>query len=1084
MAIALIAAHAEVVSAVTQRSSVDFRPMTLLVEQVGGALAKAFEPATGDLPPSLATELAPVLAPRLERLLHAIRQRLARARRLLPLHVLREMDPACLRVNSRRPGKDLAEKAGPHQELWGVVRVAKYDTMENRVLAAACRYLLEICKEQISRTGVVRTGDAPRYRTVLRLKRAAEALLESPELVTVGLPRPGERPSNALLGDADYRAAWRAWQLLRKQEEAYRAQWNHLERVWADTCLLAAWAVMDAHADFEQIPSWVRAVDGAEHGLSLESSAERCWVSVHGGVAEVLAIRRSQECIEFIRRSSSLEPGAKPTKRVVDTALSLLPGDDWLTRARAAVAATLPEPRPWTQPGRRPVPGLVGISVLDAVARACDESGTKPLGPTAAGNLSTAACDPMAVRGRSATWLPEAHGPAELFSTQAQAAGAFLTEFKGTHETAFVVPDTLDELVLTRIRTGLGRAWSIWSPVAAALAAAEAHGVEIEAALRGSRHLLVVVATDAAFDVAVLELDFEPQEDGGGPNLQRRFWIRSEPLPGDATGRQPAGLSEREGVMGAWLRNPGETQGWAVVAGYPQHTQWGEGRTICADDVRERLRGWRGEAPTMALVVGLDDASIAELGRTWPMLSLDQDALARGALAFLRRRAEGLPTWKDRLPEVAVEARVDRLRVQIPLIAKGTLVAPGQSLRIRPRHELEIPHGVPRIVFGITRESRNVPYSFVIDGPPLPLGQPCRVRVELDYRYGLDGMSGSIVSIDHGLFERLPFHLSVAERTVEEQGEEVGPPPLQAMQPIPAATAATIRSAFEAVHEKWKKVPDREQRASSSNSQVFDNFVRPGIRSLNEALKVLGGIGPTEDDPFRPFMEKTVVPWLDWLAGLGKGDGRGRPPQLTPDSLNLVARCRAATGLRGDGRFSAWVQSNSCRLQAVERLAALGRTVEGKAGPEWTALVEWPCDSRTQRQNWAEAIDVALRARPSLAALDIRMSIVILEACVAELLALVDDGTALSVANNKVVYAFIAPIPWLCLARAGSSGFGPGEKAVASAADALRNAQGKLPAEVRKFAQRTFIVKDDEPISVAIDYLCGKYAQLPGQRSR
>ena len=1080
-AVALIEAHATAVAAVTLRNPADFSPIPVLVSDVIARLAQAFVPGR-DLPPSLVAELAPLLWPRLERLNGNLRQRLARSRRLLPLAAVREMNPACLRTNARRPGKDLIEKAGPRQQLWGVVRVVKHDTMENRVLAAACNQLLARAKVQTQMASDQDHPNGKRFKDLKRLRTATTALLECEALVSIGLPRAGERPSNALLGDADYRAAWRAWQLMRKQDESYRDLWHHRGRVWTETCLLAAWATLDANRDFEPMPNWVQATDAGEDGSRLHGDHARCWISVAGELAEVVSIRMVPGMLEVTRQIGVLGEAAERSVQHLDL-LSTRPEEPWLSQALRISAAVVPHQSPRAATRKNSAGRRVGLCALDAQAVACDESGLRQLGPAAAGELLVSAGETLTVVGRDATWLSQSFGPADLVCNRPDLGGALLNVHAGQIETAVVVPDRMDEMALGQMRQRMGRIWTVWSPVAAALAAAEQHCATIDRAMEDSPFMLVVTATDASFDVAVLEQEFEPMKEPARSASDRRFWIRSEPLAGDASGAQHRTNFNSRDAVGAWLRNPQATEGWAVRDATPCPVGWTPSAQFSAQDVLERVRLWRGGRPALAVTVGLCETTVKELEQSYPVIVLNSDDLAKGAHVFLERHRAGLPTWKDRLPEIAVAARAGGLRKPITLIPKGTLVAPGDPVHESPTELLEIPLGAQLVSFSITREGREMPYRVEISGPPLPLRAPCAVRIELNYRYGLDGMSGTVVPVGSAPFERIPFHLSAATGELKTESALVEAPPFPAVEPVPESTSKQIRDAFRTLQDAWQKLPEVDRNKSPKNPQIFDKHLRPVLKNLAESLKLLGGVGPLAGDGIRMFMLDKVVPWLDWLLGFGGRKGDGKPPRLTREAKLSVARCRAATGLRGAADFGTWLLSDDCDLDQRDRMLALGKTIEGNADELWISLIEWPCETDMLRSAQAEAVDTALWARPELAAADITAAESVLAQLHAALQELVANGRALKANNAQLVYILLAPIPKLCFARA-AGGLQLANAEVIAATEALRQIREKLPPEVRKFGGKTLIAKDDEPISLAIAYLSGDYSQLPAQRSR
>jgi hypothetical protein len=912
------------------------------------------------------------------------------------------------------------------------------------------------------------------------LERAAVALLEHPELASLGPPRSGERPSNALLGDADYRAAWRAWRLFRRLEDMFRLKWTNLDRLWAETCLFAAWAAMDADDSFEAIPQWLQGLDRGEDGIAVRCGGPRTWVAASGPFAHVVRIGLGGDGIEVREVLADIAGAAERSTHVIDVALSLDAGPDWLQRARHLVLSHLPAKGSGHRQPSTTLPARVGLSLLNATGHACDERGVRAFGPVAAAVLRPAKDELLTVCDRAATWLPDVEGPAELFTRSLRRAGQVVSRHAGIRDTAVVVPDALDDLALAELRATSGRVWTVWSPVAAMLAAVADHRAEVEDAMRDAAHVLVVVATDVALDVAVLERSSEPESSTDKTLGERQFWIRSEPMRTERMGTAPRFEESDAGVRGAWLRHPAGCSGWALADDFPDVVRWSGGDAVTAARVRESLSQWRGPPPALAVVVGVEPAVVGQLGQ-WPVLGLDQAALARGAWVFLDRKDRGLPTWKDRLPEVALRIRENLLRVDMPLIERGKLVSPGETLNIQPERQLVIPAGAQSVRFDVTREGQQARYAFAAEGPPLPLGQPCAVRMRLDFCYGVEGMRAWLVPEGRQAFERLPLHLRSAGDASSGPVLPVGPPPTWARELVADAAGREIKRAFAHVRDAWKALPEKDRRDAQRNPEAFERL-RPQVKELAVSLKLLNAEGTEHQDPMGRWMLDELAPWLDWLLGLSGRGGSGPAPKLGKSAAIEVARCRAAVGLQGSGAFVRWLFGKDCPLPPADRLAAVGRVIEGDAAT-WRRLVEWDLGSPALRQPWAEAVGIALRARPDLAAADIDLTHKVLNACMSFLAAMVEEGSAHRDASRKTVYALLAPIPWLCAARS-TGALQPHEEVVRDAIERLSGFRAQLPESVRSFGERTSIQQDDEPIGVAIAYLAGDYGQLPTQRSR
>lgn len=154
------------------------------------------------------------------------RRVLRREHRLLPLHRAQEWDRRALLWYARRPGRTLAEKAGPGQTVLALAREEDLDTLENRVL----RHLLQLSRQAAGEwcEAHARLRGRERYRGVERYGRITGALARDLAAIGVRLPAPDARPNYPLLFDARYRRVWAAYR------ELLRERWRRDEvRRWA-----------------------------------------------------------------------------------------------------------------------------------------------------------------------------------------------------------------------------------------------------------------------------------------------------------------------------------------------------------------------------------------------------------------------------------------------------------------------------------------------------------------------------------------------------------------------------------------------------------------------------------------------------------------------------------------------------------------------------------------------------------------------------------------------------------------------------------------------------------------------------------
>jgi hypothetical protein len=306
-------------------------------------------------------------------------------------------------------------------------------------------------------------------------------------------------------------------------------------------------------------------------------------------------------------------------------------------------------------------------------------------------------------------------------------------------------------------------------------------------------------------------------------------------------------------------------------------------------------------------------------------------------------------------------------------------------------------------------------------------------------------------------------------------------PPLRDWLAVPDPKVVEIRHAFAGVESMWKAMPHNDRKKASKQGGVADAQLEPLLKSLADALKGLQGQAPLPTEPIRQVLEMQVIPWLDWILGVGKPDGRGDRPNMSAKNQAAALRARASTGLRASSTLFQLLVGDHGRPITAEALQAVGKLVAGDEN-HWRTLVRLPPAQSPSPPGWAKAVTAALSAVPELAAQDIELTRLVLATCVQELAAMVDDGRALAPKNKDQVYDLLAPIPWLCFARSAGL-LMPADADVVCAIQLLENIRAALPEGVRQHGRGSAMVQDDEPIQVAIDYLRGEYKRPPATRA-
>jgi len=183
---------------------------------------------------ALIVKLARELPDILSDVCHHPRQVLRRVRRRLNVARIQELDSACLRWLARQPGRSIVEKAGPKQQLLGVVRIEDTDTPENRVVKDLLRRAQRECRRYLVEHRSF--GNHKRVESVRRFMYLLDSLLRSSAIAGVRPLVGVASPNYVLQYDPRYRRLWEAYVLLVRQEKQQDSTWRWRQRTWAEQC--------------------------------------------------------------------------------------------------------------------------------------------------------------------------------------------------------------------------------------------------------------------------------------------------------------------------------------------------------------------------------------------------------------------------------------------------------------------------------------------------------------------------------------------------------------------------------------------------------------------------------------------------------------------------------------------------------------------------------------------------------------------------------------------------------------------------------------------------------------------------------
>lgn len=987
----LLDSHAAALAALTVRSPADFRTLPVLPSSRTQFLIAALLDDTG-LAPSLLESLAVLITPRLARIRHRLRRRLGRLRVEVPLAAVREMDASSLRHNTRRPGRTLIEKAGAKQTLRAVVRVERFDTMENRVLAAACHAMRNEALERLEHIPREQRRTISRAVPLHRLANATGLILALPELAGVTRPRPGERPSFALMKDPDYRAIYRAQQLLRAREDWFAEEWRDVESVWRELLLMIVWAVIDVALPGAAVPSWVRPLDQRIDGSRLQGSVSRRWLRFDSDCVEEWQVEPREDGL-WIKHCLWSESDADAEEIPVLFPLGTRPAD---RRVRVQIQDTLRAVGVSSAVRVAPLASeetenhySVALSALNPIILKCDGATPTDCGTTVVGTLGAGSDEgQLPVYGRPAAFLRDGIlGPHRLnrdhMESLGQLLGGCIDINAATPSLAVVIPDGTTELSMRDLRHSLGSCWLVWHTVAVALSSAEQHPSLYEHTdAQQEQRVLVLALSAASCDVAVLG--------ASGCNASDRLFVRRLgfrlSLPGMEAALLESAQCERgsDALLAAWLRTPEQPRLWVEQAG-----DRASFRRYDTPDWTSTLAGHL-DGPLRQLLIQAEPVDLVLLSGVSPMLrsklagvlpnapcvELAANAAVTGAYQFLVRHGQGLPTWEDELPSLHAQVRqAGRRRLDVELISGGQRVRPGQHLSFLSSQELNIPPGERAFDLPL-RQGTDNGTSFLLHyaGRPLPLRHKTGIQVFIDYRYGVEGLRGELRATSPAPFARIPFVLrppSAADPAMEQGSTYI--PEYLAPAPPSDSKIEEIKDAFGKLRQFLKQTSAAERRAAKKNPGVLAPKLKPLIRRLDDSLKMVSGSGPASmSQTLRTLLSEDVGPFLEWLADMARSKEDGEAPALTAEDEQRVRMARSRTRVRGSrngGCFASHLVASLNRAHHVkETLMAIGNVIDGQPDDLWETLVSTTTQNNPEYfRGQAWAMRRALISHPDLA---------------------------------------------------------------------------------------------------------------------
>lgn len=180
------------------------------IEDTGAVADAWFDDYNPDKPPyRLIVRLALKLDKTLQDLCNRPRKLLQQERLLQPIGSVQRVDAACLRWISRQPGRTIQQKAGPRQQVMGIVRREQADTLENRLVRDVLKRSETLARRYLAEFGS-KTDDEYVQLVTTFYRRVRSALRET-LFAEVSDLEGAIQPNYVLQYESRYVQFWRAW---------------------------------------------------------------------------------------------------------------------------------------------------------------------------------------------------------------------------------------------------------------------------------------------------------------------------------------------------------------------------------------------------------------------------------------------------------------------------------------------------------------------------------------------------------------------------------------------------------------------------------------------------------------------------------------------------------------------------------------------------------------------------------------------------------------------------------------------------------------------------------------------------------
>ena len=199
------------------------------------------------------------------------RKILERVRENMKVSRIQQLDGACIREFARRPGYDIATKAGPKQELLAVKRIENTNTLENRVYIWVLNTIRSLADKYQRENKQFATSE--RVKSVRQFNEEVLRMHKAPALsgiTTDALIHP-VHPNYPLQLDKRYKEVYEAYQKLRHEQKVQDDAWEWQRVLWGCSSRMIFYSLLHNILEVEY-SSYVYVKHESQQGRWLQAS--------------------------------------------------------------------------------------------------------------------------------------------------------------------------------------------------------------------------------------------------------------------------------------------------------------------------------------------------------------------------------------------------------------------------------------------------------------------------------------------------------------------------------------------------------------------------------------------------------------------------------------------------------------------------------------------------------------------------------------------------------------------------------------------------------------------------------------------